>query len=238
MNPLEQLQGDVTAMLLGNPVTAAVPFTSFRRQVAESLQDEAQAAWKIRVEGKIGVSCLVLMPSVTSLYGNVPGPQFEWELVIRVFEDPVSNNIGLSAEDVGLEVLRWLDGMIIEDLTEVLAARTKGPALRPNYDYPGYLVYDATFEGQLPQDMLSRTAAPEIADDDAGTVTLSCADTSASIYYTISGTMPQLGEEEGDTLVYTAPFVVPDGAAVRAVAWDPSGTKLPSDVVKGVVNVV
>src|SRR5579872_2682004 len=108
MNPLKQLQEDSVNYLLGNPTTAAVPYTSFRQQVIEAVAAEAQAAWKVRVDGKVGVACLVLMPKARPQSPNVPGPQLMLDLTIRTFEDPKVNNTTFSAEDVAIENLRWL----------------------------------------------------------------------------------------------------------------------------------
>src|SRR5438270_13162200 len=100
MNPLQQLQEDAVAYLLGNPATAVVGYDSFRKQAVESAVKDALAGWTVRVAGRIGVNCLVLMPSFFAEDPNVPGVQGSVEMVVRTFEDPKVNNTGLSAEDV------------------------------------------------------------------------------------------------------------------------------------------
>lgn len=230
MNPLQLLQNDVVNYALGNPETALMPVTAFRKMVVESVQDEAAAAWQVRVDGKVGVAALVLMPAVTSKYGNVPGPQYETELTIRVFEDPTANNTGLSGEDAALSLLRWLDGLIIEGLTELYPS-VKGPALRPNYDFPGFLVHDVVLEGELPQEMVGRTIAPEFAEAE-GLLSLSCPEAGAEIFFTTDGTAPVpgvLGQ------LYVEPIPVANGDVVRAVSW--LATKLPSHVARGTIKI-
>lgn len=114
MNPLQQLQEDAVAYLLGNPATANVGYQSFRQQTIEGTAKQALAGWAMRVPGKIGVCCLVLMPSFFAEDPNVPGIQGSVELIIRTFEDPKVNNTGLSAEDVALANLGWFgDGLVI-----------------------------------------------------------------------------------------------------------------------------
>ena len=94
------------------------------------------------------------------------------ELTIRTFEDPKINNTNLSAEDVALANLRWFgDGLVIAGLLAIYPS-TSGPALKPNYDYPGFLVYDTVLRGQLPQDFPGRTPQPIITNDNSGNVTL------------------------------------------------------------------
>ncbi|HXT10385.1 MAG TPA: chitobiase/beta-hexosaminidase C-terminal domain-containing protein [Candidatus Angelobacter sp.] len=235
MNPLQQLQQDAVAYLLGNPATASVGYESFRQQAVDGAVKQAIAGWSIRAPGKTGVYCLVLMPSFFVEDPNVPGVQGSVELTIRTFEDPKINNTNLTAEDVALANLHWFgDGLVIAGLLAIYPS-TKGPALKPNYDYPGFLVYDTVLRGQLPQDYPGRTAAPTIANN-SGTVTLACGDGVATIFYTLDGSMPQPGDTSGTaaTKVYSTPFGVPNGTIVRCLAWN--SAILPSDVEQATVN--
>jgi hypothetical protein len=229
MNPLQQLQEDAVNYLLGNPATASVGYESFRRQAIDGAVKQAIACWSVRVPGKTGVYCLVLMPSFFVEDPNVPGVQGSVELTIRTFEDPKINNTGLTAEDVALANLHWFgDGLVIAGLLAIYP-NARGLALKPNYDYHGFLVYDTILRGQLPQDFPGRTPQPTISND-AGSVTLACSDGTAGIYYTVDGSMPQPGDTSstGSTLVYTVPFTVANGTTVRCVAWN--AAILPSDV--------
>jgi hypothetical protein len=235
MNPLQQLQEDAVRYLLGNPATANVDYASYRQQAIDSSMKQALAAWSVRVPGKIGVRCLVLMPSFFAEDPNVPGVQGSVELIIRTFEDPKVNNTGLSAEDVALANLNWFgDGLVIAGLLAI-NPNVKGPALKPNYDFGGCLVYDTVLSGKLPQDYPGRTTQPSLVED-AGNVTLGCDDGAAGIYYTVDGSMPQPGDATGSssTKLYSASFTVPSGTVVRCVAWNP--VILPSDVDQVTIN--
>ena len=228
-------QEAVTALLLGNPATKVVPFTAYRKLLIESAQDEALAAWKVRVAGKVGIACLVMMPSLRIVSPEVPGPQYEVVLTIRAFCDPRVNNTGLSAESVAMCNLRWVDGHLFEGITE-LHGDSKGEALKPNYDYPGLLVYDSTLSGPLPQDYLGRCAAPVIAEAD-GLATLSGVEAGTTIYYTTDGTEPMPPANEGEETsveVYAGAFPVVPGQVVKAIAWDQE--KLPSHTSQAVVT--
>jgi hypothetical protein len=236
MNPLQQLQEDAVNYLLGNPATANVGYESFRQQAVDSTMKQALAGWSVRVPGKIGVRCLVLMPNFFAEDPNIPGVQGSVELTIRTFEDPKINNTGLSAEDVALANLNWFgDGLVIAGLLAIYPG-VKGAALKPNYDYPGFLVYDTVLGGQLPQDFPGRTTQPTITDDNAGNVTITCSDGAAGIYYTLDGSMPQPGDTSGSgsTQLYSTPINVPSGTVIRCLAWNPA--ILPSDVDQAAIN--
>ena len=236
MNPLQQLQEDAVNYLLGNPATAVVGYESFRQQAIDGAVKKALAGWSIRVAGKIGVYCLVLMPSFFAEDPNIPGVQGSVELTIRTFEDPKINNTNLSAEDVALANLRWFgDGLVIAGLLAIYPS-SRGPALRANYDYPGFLVYDTVLRGQLPQDYPGRTTQPLISNDSGGNVTLSCSDGAAGIFYTLDGSMPRPGDNSGagSTKVFATPFTVPSGTVVRCLAWN--ATILPSDVDQATID--
>ena len=138
---------------------------------------------------------------------------------------PKINNTNLSAEDVALANLRWFgDGLVIAGLLAIYPS-TNGPALKPNYDYPGFLVYDTVLRGQLPQDFPGRTPQPDIINNDAGNVTLTCSDGAAGIYYTIDGSMPQPGDTSGSgstskCIRRHSPF--PAAPSFVASAWNPA----------------
>ncbi len=132
MSPRSQLQSDLAQLLLGDPALAAVPVSTFKQFVVGDVAGEATDIWTARVPDKQGVAIQVRMPAIRSKHPNVPGPQLEVEQTIRIFERNIRSRIqpGLTAESIGLEVLAWLHGTRIEDLTE-LEADTKNYALPP-----------------------------------------------------------------------------------------------------------
>lgn len=223
-----QLQEDITNMLLACPKTQIVPYSNFRSQTIQTAADEASAAWKVRVPGKVGLACMVMMPAARIVDPDVPGPQFEVTLTIRTFEDPKVNNTGLTAEGVAIENMRWLDGWMIEDLVQEIHGDKNDEAIQPNYNYPGMLVYDSKLAAPLPQSHDGRSFPPTIADDGVGTVTLAVADPSCLIYFTTDGSCPSPGNPAQQ---YAAPFLVTDRTIVRFLAWNMQN--LPSAVGKG-----
>lgn len=238
-DPLTRLQEDVLALLLANPATAVVPYAAFRKQVIEMKSEEDLAAWNVRVDGKVGLFCQILMPSLRVVTPNVPGPQYDVQLIVRTFCDPKVNNTGLNCESVAMANLKWLDGMVINPLTS-LTGDTHGDALSPNYEYAGFLVYDSTLTGPFPQDYGGRTASATLEDNGVGGLRLNCPDAGAVIYYTTEGSAPvrdevaEAAKLAADPMyvssvnIYAGDFVVESGSLLRWMAWNP--VLMPSEI--------
>jgi hypothetical protein len=238
LNDLRALQEEVTALLLGNPATAEVPYASYRRQVIESAQEEAQAAWRVRVAGKVGLACHVLMPSLRVATPEVPGPQYRFSLIVRTYHDPRVNNHDLGAEDVAMLNLAWLDGHIFDGTTQ-LHAEDRWEAIRAVYDFPGLLVYDAALAGELPQGYAGRTEGVTMSTDGAGWVELGCAESGAAIFYTVDGSTPLRPANAGEATtaaLYAGPFQVADGTLVRCLAL--AAGKLPSQESRATIKMI
>jgi hypothetical protein len=217
-NPLSQIQQDIMTLLLGDPDLAVVPVYQFKELIVQSLADQAVSIWTDRSGlHKSGTAIEVRLPAIRAKYPNVPGPQLQLEMTIRIFEDPAQNTSGLTAESIGMEVLRWLDGVALDGDIQ-LTADSRDRALKPVYEYPDRYTYDAIFVSEFPQDHTARVASPVTTDDNSGNVTLTCADPAAAIYCTTDGTMPLIGNP---AQLYTAPFVVGPGTIIRSVAWKP-----------------
>jgi hypothetical protein len=116
---------------------------------------------------------------------------------------------------------------------------------------PGIVVSDNTVvETSTTVPTVAPTISP-VSSSAASTVTLSDSDTNhgLSIFYTTDGTTPAVfgpGGSAGSSRVYSAPFIVPAGAIVKAIAsWGqganqgivfPSFGYIPSPIVTGVVT--
>ena len=225
MNQNDQLsfqQQDLCNLLLSDPALAVVPVNTFKAMLVSAVAAEATDIWTDRSGlGKKGTAIQVRMPALRVMTPNVPGPQYQVEYTIRVFEDPVENNTGLTAESIALEIFQWLDGAMLSGNATIITDN-RGPALRPVYDYHDRFAYDVVFVAQSPQDSRDRTVTPALSDDGAGTITLSSADPNAQIYYSINSALPFVGV----AAPYSAPFKVNAGDAVRFFAYTPG--MLPS----------
>lgn len=220
MNSNDQLnlqQQDLCNLLLGDPALALVPVSTFKTMLISAVAHEATDMWTDRSGlGKKGCAIQVRMPALRVQTPNVPGPQYQVEYTIRVFEDPVENNTALTAESIALEILAWLDGAMLAGNATILAD-TRGPALKPVYEYADRFAYDVIFVAQSPQDSRDRTVTPALSDDGHGNITLSCTDPNAQIYYSVNGPLPVIGV----AAPYSAPFAVNAGDTVRFFAYTP-----------------
>ncbi len=235
MNANDQLslaQRDLCNLLLGNPALLVVPISTFKAMMVEDVAREGTDIWTDRSGmNKRGCAIQVRMPALRAQYGNVPGPQYQAEYTVRVFEDTVENNTGLTAESIALEILQWLDGAMITG-NSTITADEKGTALRPVYDYPDRFCYDVVFIAQSPQDSRDRTIAPTFSDDGHGNVTLACADNQyTAIYYSVNEALPVAGV----AAAYVEPFAVKNGDTVRFFALAPG--KLPSFISQAIVSI-
>jgi Fn3 associated len=235
MDSIAQYQSDLVNLLLGNPALAVVPVSKFKEKVVADVADEAVNLWSDRSAlHKVGLAIQVRIPAIRSRYPNVPGPQLEIEFTIRIFEDPVVNSTALTCEGVGLEVLSWLDGQVLEAENSSrqgiqLYWDDKQPALRPVYDYPDRFAYDAVLVAELPRDSIPRCILPDLAATN-GSVTLTPSDPADVIYYTMDGSAPVIPVSAdpanpaaaiAPTFLYAAPFAItnPDGTQVRWLAF-------------------
>jgi hypothetical protein len=233
MNQIDQLslqQQDLCNLLLSDPALAAVPVSTFKAMLISAVAAEATDIWTDRSGlGKKGCAIQVRMPALRVMAPNVPGPQYQVEYTVRVFEDPVENNTGLTAESIALEIFQWLDGAMLSGNATIIADN-RGPALRPVYDYHDRFCYDVVFVAQSPQDSRDRTVTPTLADDGHGTLALNCADPNARIYYSINAALPVIGV----AAPYAAPFTVRTGDVVRFFAFTPG--LLPSFITEARIS--
>ena len=220
MNQNDQLslqQQDLCNLLLSDPALAVVPVNTFKAMLISAVASEAADIWTDRSGlGKKGCAIQVRMPALRVMTPNVPGPQYQVEYTVRVFEDPVENNTGLTAESIALEIFHWLDGAMLSGNATIIADN-RGAALRPVYDYHDRFAYDVVFVAQSPQDSRDRTVTPALSDDGHGGITLSCADSNAQIYYSINAALPVVGV----ATPYSAPFQISSGDTVRFFAYTP-----------------
>jgi hypothetical protein len=182
-----------------------------------------------------GLGLVVLPPRLRVSSPNIPGPRTAAVHTIQIIENTLVNRatggtgvLWEEAMELVLQTLhQWtVTGSVcltaetdaVEDLpSELLQRGLNGCQVNVTHDH--HLA------------VLSKVSTPTITI--ASTVTLSCATGSASIYYTIDGTFPYVGNTAAT--LYAAPFAKPTaGLTVRAAAFKTS--LAGSDVAEAVVT--
>ena len=114
---LQQLQEDIAARLGANsaftyvPITVVNPLDEDEATLIQTRIDE-QLSGYITKAGKAGLACLVLVPELTARNPDLPGPQLDAEIIIRVIENPLVNRgadgVQVTPEEQAMTVLGLL----------------------------------------------------------------------------------------------------------------------------------
>lgn len=226
MSPLEQLQSDAFERMTAAAYFADIGIYLLRprsnlsaAQIVEKI--EAALNGVAKKGGKAGLAATVLMPLADAPEPNTPGPRLSLRMTVRVQENVLVNmgSAGTlkSCESAGIEVLRLLHRFNPYGVAGVLTADRD--ALVPNAEFPGKVTYDVNFRALLDLSQDAKVARPEITGTTAA-VTITCATSGASIYYSTDDSLPRSGGA-GST-AYTVPFSVTAGKRVRAAAYKTS----------------
>lgn len=217
---LQLLQLDAHARLEGESAFQYVPlYVSRPRSEDDALQivsdiDAALAGMTTKA-GKSGLAVIVLLPLAEVPEPDVPGPQLELILTLRVIELPLVNmgstGTGITAEQCALNILQslhlWNRG------TQVLTADRK--AITPRSE-DGKISYDVKLRQRQGMSMQAKCQRPVITNS-AGMITLSTGTSGAALYYTTDGSTP--AASNAAATLYSAPFATPDaGTELRVMA--------------------
>lgn len=166
--------------------------------------------------GKIGAGILWLGPTAGDNLPNVTFGPLEVKLTALVLEDPAINLAADGTTLKALTIARRLRDLFKHFPPTALAspllclnpciARVESDLAPVTYE-----VRFSTMEADLTS--ITRVAMPVITNA-SGTITLACATSGATIYYTTSGLYPRLGQGT----VYSAPFTPAAGSLVKAAA--------------------
>ncbi len=219
-NLLDQIKNDAYYRLLGD---------TFLDEVSILIDDEHDMANRDKVElgpknvrnSKTGACITVLasnVPSLTSI--NTPSPLMNIVLTFEILEDVIVN-----AGDDGTGLT---SGMIVARLVQLfhrmhIAERITG--LKPSPANPVQEIFDAGVKGRRGHLVFFEAANASFGCVDSvaqvtavavsGEVTLTCATSGATIYYTTDGSYP--GSGNPNATAYSAPFS-PGTVTVRAAA--------------------
>lgn len=190
------------------------------------------------INGKSGSSIEVGKPFLVDSMTEAPGPTAVIENRFLVKTQPTIN---LGPNGSGLPT-EQLSAGLIQALLEWGSEGSQAGSFVPsgNFDSPAHFGESSPFEGRLVVmrckiafTPLPRTITPVLAGDtSAVSIAVAAPDAAAPVLFTIDGTMPGFSQgtanPAGTSVLYTAPFAVPSGAVVRAMAIAPG--KLPSIV--------
>ncbi len=229
MDILARLQADFVARLnslayfADIQVIALSAFPQGGRTKPESVEAlldriNQSLAGLVEKDGKVGACVLVPLPTLDGRFPNVPGPQLRLRLSVQVLINPIINegSTGTQKElsEIALNVIQAGHHFQLQNVAGLTAGED---AFSPGVDEEkGLLVGVVTLESLLQLDQPTSVAMP--AATVAASVTLTCATSGASIYYTTDESLPWV--DNATALLYSAPFVTPaSGTVIRAAAY-------------------
>jgi hypothetical protein len=236
MDPLVQLQQDITDALNGDQLFATIPVASYTKMVI-SQEVEKRAPHLMLKGGKTGCGVMVNMPDVFGESSNISTPQSEAVCTFDVVEIPEINFFASNGSLTYCETVARAIRAIIEPLAiyglmgagaSVFYAKEDEAVISPIVDiekiYPGCRAYRVTLRIKFSEPFLPKVMLP--ASTWAGdTLTLINQTAGATIYYTTDGTFPGPGNygtkqdgTAGTSVVYAAPVAIASGKTVRFAA--------------------
>lgn len=217
---LLNLQTDAFDRLRYDPYFSDVPVLLEREGLTEEDLDQENGPLN-KQDGKTGACAIVMQPEVLEPNANLPGPVVKVMLMVQLIESRELNNSNIgtkkSAEAIGFNVLNLLHLYLPHHIEGVGSAlipdkRPMIPVKTVNTEWVSYTVR-LTLEAGLTR--TGRVADPQISQDVAGVITLSCFTPDALIYWTIDGSYPAPGNDAAT--LYTEPFELPPGTDLPVI---------------------
>lgn len=220
---LTDFQADLTHRLAADEFFQDIPVLDERKGDLVPTIEQALGTLTA-VGGKMGLCVVVLSPVGTDEMPDLPNGPLELSIAILVLENVLVNNTaglgtGKAALTVARRVHRVLKHYTPHGLVGVLIPMK--PSLVPVDSELAPVAYEVRFKATEARSIgLVKVSTPTISPTngaDPQTVTLSCATAGASIYYTVDGSHPRVGNAAAT--LYAGPFQVLDAMTVRAAAF-------------------
>jgi len=234
---LQRFQLDIAARLQGTSYFANVPIFILRPRsalTAAQIQDKINASLGALTtqNGKAGLCATVLMPLVNTQKQELPGPYLHLKCIVRVQENVIvnmgPNGTQTACEDAAIAVAQSLHLWTPGGTAGIIRAAEE--TVTPNAAFEGKVTYDVLVESELELQCLAKTTQPFLTNT-AGSITINCADQTASIYYTLDGTAPWPGNASypSTAILYSSEAITPpSGTLLRCAAF--ATEKLGSDI--------
>lgn len=175
--------------------------------------------------GKVGACIIVLAPTAKldpSLIG-VPGAPLTVGLSFRVLEDPVVNLGATGTLLPATTIVRMLFDLVANFRPYGIGHpfRPIPNCIIPVDDPLAPVAFEVRFETEeadsVPYRKVTQPAASPSSGASPQTVTLTCATSGASIYYTLDGSHPYAGN--ANSVLYSGPVSVTSALSLRACAF-------------------
>lgn len=214
-----RLQNDWAHVLLSDEWLDKVNIVTRERLILDGSQmpDETLAvetlAYLTERNGGSGVGVIVEKPELAVSLFNVPGPQGDLVITFLILEDPLTNNTGRAADQVGQKIL---------DIGHIFTSQgdgvyTSAPnALSAARDWEPLRAFRARLRIENNRGQTDRVATPQITPG-LGNVSITSPTGGAQIYFTIDGTCPAPSNMTAS--FYNVPFSPPSGTMIRAAAF-------------------
>jgi hypothetical protein len=226
MSRLLQIQDDIVMKLNSEAYFASIPVYAIRRlrTVGEANREQP---WTIKKDGThCGIGIHVGMPRLRVADPNVPGPQYDLEIEVRVLEQPLLsensayglNTVGggnKSAEEAAEEVASTLHQWVWGGCHCLFA---RADCIRPDIADKNLVQYVVTLIGNKPTVPSVRSSRPSVSIED-NVVTVD-AEPGATTYYTTDGTTPVAPSINATSAVYTAPVLLGSGLTFRCAVYE------------------
>lgn len=193
MDPLEYAQAMFAGRLAADPYFADVAVLLEQKGVTEADIDQALAVLNPQ-GGKLGTCIVVLMPTLKPDNTNAPSPTYRIEIIVQVIDMPLialgEQGNGKSAAQIAQRV-RQLLHLYGTGERSVWTFAGQEPITQD----PGRNSYGVAFARQSGDPHLPKV--PNVQVDASGTgpvtISLSCADAAAEIWYTLDSSYPWPG---------------------------------------------
>lgn len=219
---LELMQMEIVALLQADEVIGTLPVLHER---IGGVLEEAAKAVSVYTEGsgKTGVCVIALQPIADDEMPAAPGGILETEWTVLVLEEPAVNDVAgsghqLKALKIARRILRVMKLYQAGGLATTFVPAKKG-CIVPVGNPLASVAYEVRMRcTETSAGTMLKAATPVISPASGAapqTITLTCATTGASIYYTTDGTLPR----SGHGVLYAAPFSMGAAGMVRARAY-------------------